>query len=255
MNCLCCAESLLIKGCQTAENFIAQSHRKLAEKAVAVQILSIGTFLLTDIRMMRTWQSASKLVEEARALSLWFDDFDATSIPEADKESELEVPGDIQSTLAVQNLWGVANVGGVDFPFIELCCFANKSILPDQVVYTVCRAAGPHPGALNELLFVVDPAAIAVRPVARRVKAFDGDKMVFSSPKKSSIVYLPVNWSEDNHHWCGVLFDFRRGDAWVYGPLHDADKLKDTEDIVASVIKDIIPQDVKLRMRSFGGLR
>lgn len=101
----------------------------MADKYIAVHILSVGTFALTDIRTMRTWHLCSRLVEEARAASLWFDGFDISTIPPDDLESETNARGIIQSTLAVQNLRGYVNIAGTNLPFLDLLIFANDADL------------------------------------------------------------------------------------------------------------------------------
>lgn len=128
-------------------------------------------------------------------------------------------------------------------------------LIYDQALYTACLIAGSSPGSLNATLFVVDPALLGVVPLTERLTKVDGEGRILSSLRPASVVYIPVNWSEDYQHWCTALLDFNSSTIWIYDPLHRDDKIADTRRLVTTITSELVPPTKKLQVRIFGGLQ
>lgn len=162
-------EPLLVRCGVAAENLRARHARTISNKEIITKIMPVGRFLYSDITTMRTWHLCKKLAGNVEELVSWFECFDTNLIPENERDAEAEARTAIEGSIRRQNLWGMANVANVAFPFSDLCSFANKNYISDGALYAVCRTACWSPGSLNFVFFVVDPTFVEITNMADRI--------------------------------------------------------------------------------------
>ncbi|KAG4225350.1 hypothetical protein PC116_g26214 [Phytophthora cactorum] len=245
---------MLVKKCITAvENLKIRedaNRQAISYTDVAVDILNVGLFLATDVKITSEWHSIAKLVGGARALITWVKSVELEN-PE-DEEERSQILEDVKN----MDMRGSINSGGQVLLFVKFTRFADQGWMSDGCMVTAAnRIAAEASWNPPPKVYVANPTFAGFVLQEQHNRFVDTNNFIFSKCQDDMVIVFPIHVKVDIPRWCGAIFDIKRRSVWVYDPFHDKDYEAAAETILEKVYMPLISPAYQLEIRLYRAWR
>ncbi|KAG2961667.1 hypothetical protein PC118_g21844 [Phytophthora cactorum] len=216
----------------------------------SVDILNVGLFLATDVKITSEWHSIAKLVGGARALITWVKSVELEN-PE-DEEERSQILEDVKN----MDMRGSINSGGQVLLFVKFTRFADQGWMSDGCMVTAAnRIAAEASWNPPPKVYVANPTFAGFVLQEQHNRFVDTNNFIFSKCQDDMVIVFPIHVKVDIPRWCGAIFDIKRRSVWVYDPFHDKDYEAAAETILEKVYMPLISPAYQLEIRLYRAWR
>ncbi|KAG1710090.1 hypothetical protein DVH05_017097 [Phytophthora capsici] len=208
----------ILRECDAKVSALQRETSGLSESDVSVEIISLGVFSTTTLRMMKGWHHAITIFGSVDKTLNWISRIDFTQplSPDYTIEADHEIPSKLKQlqirsdsvrhlvTVLPRNMASKTNIGAQ----IHLLDLAARGSLGDECMYAVMFASTPG-------VATIDSSHVGVIVNGKNTTDMEGLASLFAGVSGEKVL-VPINCN--GNHWCAIVIDLPTESIYTYDP-------------------------------------